>query len=260
MNIGLFDSGLGGLTILKAVAKNLPEYDYLFYGDTANLPYGDKSESDVYSLTSRGVRWLFEHDCALVIVACNTASAATVRKLQDEFLPSEYPERRLLGVIVPTVEELIFSTPTNVTLIATKRTVDSGKYDLEIENKNIKNVLLTSIATPDLVPLIECGEVSVATDVAADVIIKHTPDAHSIILGCTHYTKLKNELRERFSEKKFISQDEIIPTKLATYLQRHPEIETKLSKNQTRTIHLTEHRPDYDQLAGFFLGGVLLPE
>ena len=140
MKIGLFDSGLGGLTILKAIVKELPQYNYVFYGDTAHLPYGDKAEAEIYELTREGVRHLFEAGSALVIIACNTASAETARRLQQEFLPTEYPERKILGIIVPTIEVLEFSEPTKVVLIGTTRTVESGKYQLELDHKGNGNM------------------------------------------------------------------------------------------------------------------------
>ena len=127
MTIGLFDSGLGGLTILRAVVKQLPQYDYVYYGDTANLPYGDKSEAEIYDLSVAAMDYLFGEGCALIIVACNTASAETLRKLQDEYLPKHYPERRILGVIIPTVETLIADGVEAALLLATKRTVESQK-------------------------------------------------------------------------------------------------------------------------------------
>ena len=131
MKIGLFDSGLGGLTILKAVARALPAYDYEFYGDTANLPYGDKSEDQIYELTKRGVEHLFSRDCALIIIACNTASAETLRRMQDEYLKEAYPDRRVLGVIIPTIEEVAEAGLTNVLLIGTRRTIESHKFEKE---------------------------------------------------------------------------------------------------------------------------------
>lgn len=259
MKIGFFDSGLGGLTILQSVTQILPDYDYLYYGDTANLPYGNRSEAEIYKLTTQGVRYLFENECILVIIACNTASAETTRKLQQEFLPIEYPNRKILGVIIPTIENLIFDKPTEVTLIGTKRTVESGKYQLELNQRGNNNTILTQLATPDLVPLIEEGRLSEAISVATSA-IKQTPDCKVVVLGCTHYTKLKGELRARFPKINFIAQDEIIPEKIKSYLERHPEIENKLSKNHQRTIHLTAHRPDYDRLTGFFLNGIFVAQ
>lgn len=260
MKIGLFDSGLGGLTILKAVVKELPQYDYVFYGDTANVPYGDKTEKEIYELTQKGIVWLFERGVRLVIVACNTASAETVRKLQNEFLPEVYPDRKILGIIVPTIEELCFAKPTKVLLIATKRTVESKKYDIELAHKGDGTAELTSVATPELVPLIELGELEAATS-AAIKRIDAAGESEVIVLGCTHYTQIAEALRGHYSDaKQIISQDEVVPGKLQSYLENHPEIASTLTNTSERTIHLTLHRPDYDVIMGQLLGGVYMAE
>lgn len=259
MKIGFFDSGLGGLTILRAVAKQLPQYDYLYYGDTANLPLGDKSESEVYEYTKKGVAYLFEHDCVLVIIACNTASSETLRSLQDEYLPQTYPGRKILGVIIPVIEEVLQSDCKRVKMLATKRTVSSGKYHLELGKRNEINVKIESVAMPDLVPLIEEGKISDALALAVQA-IGSTDDQmgqiNGIILGCTHYTLLKDALRATYKNKLTIfSQDEIIPKKIKKYLERHPELQKQLSQNSTRSIHLTKHREDYDHVTEAFLTG-----
>lgn len=257
MHIGVFDSGLGGLTILKAITEILPQYDYIYYGDTASLPLGDKGEEEVYELTKRGVEELFKRDCLLVVVACNTASAETVRRLQDTFLKEEYPNRRILGAIVPTAEALSASGIRKALLLATKRTVDSGKYLRALAEKDIK-VELSSKALPELVPLIEAGELDKALEIAKSAIAEY-PNTEAIVLGCTHYTKLKESLRATFGVAQtsplILSQDEIIPAKLADYLDRHSELETNLSRNHTRNIILTKHRPDYDQAIEQLLNG-----
>jgi glutamate racemase len=261
MKIGLFDSGLGGLTILRAVVRELPQYNYAFYGDTAHVPYGDKPEAEIYELTKEGVRYLFEEGSVLVIIACNTASAETARRLQQEFLPAEYPDRKILGIIVPTIEELRFSAPTKVALIGTKRTVESGKYQLELDHKGNGNTILTQIATPRLVPLIESGKIQEASEQAINKIESEAGDCKVIVLGCTHYTEIKDRLRKHFGDtKQIISQDEVIPEKLRAYLAAHPEIESQLTHGGMRSIHLTAHRPDYDVLMGQFLGGVFVEE
>jgi glutamate racemase len=260
MNIGFFDSGLGGLLILKAVAKALPHYDYLYYGDTANLPYGDKTEEQIYELTRIAVEELFKKDCLLVIIACNTASSETLRKLQDTYLKENYPDRRILGVIVPTVEELLEAGFLKATLLATTRTVESKKYEKELKKHERHNdVTLRSIAMPGLVQLIESGDIETATQTVTNVLDTKVGEREAVLLGCTHYTLLKDDLRKRYGHAlTFIAQDEVIPKKLATYLAQHPEIETKLSSTGKREITLTEHRPDYDRLTAEFLGGTYL--
>ncbi|MBP6924514.1 MAG: glutamate racemase [Candidatus Pacebacteria bacterium] len=260
MNIGFFDSGLGGLLILKTVAKALPQYDYVYYADTANLPYGDKTEEEIYELTRSAIEELFKRDCLLVVVACNTSSAETLRRIQDTYLKEHYPERKILGVIVPTIEEVVEAQSTRAILLATKRTVESGKYARELEKIN-KDIELVSIATPELVPLIELHELGAATESAINTIERVAREGDVVVLGCTHYAMLKNPLRAHFKNTLIIvSQDEVIPDKLSDYLSRHKEITLRLSNTGKRQIHLTLHRPDYDQLTAEFLGGVYLPE
>ena len=259
MKIGFFDSGLGGLTILKAVARELPEYDYLFYGDTKNLPLGDKSEKEIFEHTKAGVEYLFNQNCLIAVIACNTASAETLRKLQDTLIFDQYPERRILGVIIPTIEALIESKVKNALLLATKRTVDSNKYDKELSKQSIVPPKLHSCASPELVPLIESNKYTEALRVAKSAIAEkesEVGEVDGVILGCTHYTVFKDELREMFKDKiKIFSQDEIIPEKLKLYLGMHRELEIKMTRGGERNIFLTEHREDYDNLMQTLLQG-----
>lgn len=261
MKIGFFDSGLGGLTILRAAIKELPDYDYVYYGDTLHLPYGDKTEAEIFTLSKAGIEYLFERGCVLVVVACNTASAETLRNLQDSWLLEQYPGRKVLGVIVPTIETVLESQLTDIALLATTRTVESDKYNIELRNRSDQMVTLTQIAAPELVPVIELNELDAATQAAIDRIESQAGECTGVILGCTHYTQITEQLRLHFGEEKYIfSQDEIIPQKLFSYLQNHPEIERQLSRTGERSIHLTQHRPDYDVIMGQFLGGVFLAE
>lgn len=256
MKIGFFDSGLGGLIALRAVARALPQYDYEFYGDTANLPYGDKSEEQIFALTKAGIIHLFERDCLLVIVACNTASAETLRRLQDGFLKDEYPNHRVLGVIIPTVEELLSRDIKHALLVATTRTVESGKYERELA-KLTDAPLITARATPELVPLIELGEAPAALE-SLVATIKGVGEVDGVILGCTHYSVLKNGLRAAFPTLCIISQDEIIPRKLAEYLERHQEIKSQLSQGSTRNVYLTDNSSRYDHVIRELLGGAFI--
>lgn len=259
MKIGLFDSGLGGLIILGAIAKSLPQYDYLYYGDTKHLPYGDKSEDEIFELTKAGVEYLFEHNCLLVIVACNTASAETLRRLQDNFLPSQYPDRKILGVIIPTVETLIAEKSRQALLLATKRTVESEKYKKELlkYGGESTNVTLSSRAVPELVPLIEKNKISEALTLAQSAIddtFTRVGEVETVILGCTHYSVLKGGLRDRYKDQvRFLAQDEIIPKKLKEYLHKHNEIEKLLSQNSTKEIFLTEPRGEYEETLSWFM-------
>jgi len=255
MKIGFFDSGLGGLTILKAVTKELPEYDYEFYGDTANLPYGDKSEEEIFELTKAGVEFLFNKECSLVIIACNTSSAETIKKLQTDFLPKEYPHKKVLGVIIPTIEAVLDSSPKQITILSTKRTAESRKYEMEFLKLKCK-VPNVSISTPRLVPLIEGGEMEEAHQNVFKI-INEQKVTDNVVLGCTHYTLLKSKLRDVYKGRgmRFFSQDEIIPEKLKLYLENHPEIKNELSTNKIRNIFLTKHSSKYDQIIQELLDG-----
>ncbi len=228
MKIGVFDSGLGGLIILDAIRNRLPQYDYIYFGDTKNLPYGDKSEEEIFEHTKRAVIDLFDRDVALVIVACNTASARSLRNLQDTLLVGKYAERKILGVIIPTIETLVEGGYSKALLIGTRRTVESKKYDTELMKRNENHISLTSIATPELVPYIESGDLISAYLYLEKLLIPLVGEVEVLILGCTHYTVLKEGLRKRFQSMNIISQDEFIPDKLESYLRAHPEIESKL--------------------------------
>lgn len=259
MKIGFFDSGLGGLTIMKAVIKDLPQYDYEFYGDTANLPYGDKSEKEIFNLTKQGIKHLFAKDCLLIIVACNTASAETLRKLQTDFLPKNYPDRKVLGVIIPTIETLVEHKITQTILIGTNRTVNSKKYEIEF-SKHREAPTLTAIATPPLVSLIEDKKYDEALESVCKIIDQRAREEEAIILGCTHYTILREELTNRYNSQNFkiFSQDTIIPEKLKSYLKNHPEIENRLSKNYQRNIFLTKNTKRYDDFLQELLNGTFI--
>jgi glutamate racemase len=258
MKIGFFDSGLGGLVILKAVARELPQYDYEFYGDTANLPYGNKTEEEIFELTKKGIEHLFNKDCLIVVIACNTASAETLRNLQDNFLAENYAGRRILGVIIPTVEEVIESGIKNVLMIATKRTVESNKYDRELA-KFENSPKIISIATPALVPIIEMGDIEAALEEAKNVISK-VGEVEGVILGCTHYSVLESKLTPYLAGQKIrvFSQDKIIPSKLRTYLENHPEFENRLSQEGKRNIFLTDNSTRYDSVIQELLGSSLI--
>jgi len=242
MKIGFFDSGRGGLLVAQATQKLLPQYDYLYYGDTANVPYGDRSETEIYALTKLGVEYLFQSGCLIVILACNTASAETLRMLQDEWLPKYYLDRKLLGVIVPTVEAVLEAQCSRVLLLATARTVSAGKYHLELGKLQIVNTKIIAQATPDLVPLIEEGDVAVSVARVTQYINQYLQRGDvldGVILGCTHYSILADSLRVLFPQITFFTQTEIIPSKLQQYLEVHNELEQQLGKEGTLEVFFT---------------------
>lgn len=239
--IGVFDSGLGGLFIANSIRKRLPDYDYLYLGDTLHLPYGRRSDDAIYDLSENSMRYLFDQGCDLIIMACNTASAAALRRLQQGWLAKEHPDKRILGVIVPTLEVAIEQGAHRIGLLATQRTVHSNIYEAELKKIN-PAVQLQAVASPLLVPLIE-HEGEKYYDVVLRDYMQPMLDAgiESLILGCTHYVALKDAINDITGGKvRLISQDDIIPEKLAEYLDRHPEMETRLSKGGSFDVRATD--------------------
>ncbi len=243
MKIGVFDSGLGGLFILTAVRELLPEYDYIYYGDTKNLPYGDKTEEEIHAFTRASVEELFMQGALLVIIACNTASAETLRRLQDTILVGPWKDRRILGVIIPTIETLLASNLKDVLIIGTRRTIESGKYERELDKHYGADMHLSLIPTPELVPMIESNMLTIAYAYLDSIVRPRMGEIDGLVLGCTHYTVLKNGLRAGYPKLRIFSQDEIIPGKLSTYLKAHPEIEKRLTREKTLEQIITGNNP-----------------
>lgn len=258
MKIGVFDSGLGGLFVMWALARKLPRYDYVYLGDTERVPYGNRSPETVYRFLEEAVRYLFKKNCRLIIVACNTASAEALRKIQRQYLPKHYPKRRVLGVIIPTVEEALKDKKIKrVGVLATTGTVRSGAYTREAKKLNPR-VKVFQNAAPLLVPLIENGEVKRAEPfVRAYLAPLKQKKVEKIILGCTHYPALKKMIK-KFSGVPVISQDEIIPRKLKSYLTRHLEIDSRLSKKGKRELLVTDITPAYIRFSRKWFGSAKL--
>lgn len=256
MKIGIFDSGLGGLIVARAIRKALPEYDYVYLGDTKRLPYGDKTQSKIYQNTIEALEYLFKKDCVLVIVACNTVSSQALRKVQTERLPnSPYSDRKVLGVIRPTVESV--GKLENIGLIGTLRTVDSTAYLQELKKINPK-IKLFAKATPKLVSMIESGEYE--EKVLKNYLLSFK-DVDGLILGCTHYGMLKKEIQNILGKKiKIIAQEDLLPGKLKSYLLKHKEIAKKLSKNKKFEILVTKLNERYKKLSYEWFGAKTKPK
>jgi glutamate racemase len=258
--IGVFDSGYGGLTVLKEIIKKLPEYDYLYLGDNARAPYGNRSFETVYQYTLQCVKWFFEQNCSLVILACNTASAKALRTIQQNDLPVIAPGNRVLGVIRPTAEIIgTFSETKSVGILATNGTVASQSYPMETA-KFFPDLKVYQEACPMWVPLIENEEYQ---SHGADFFVKKNlhnifekgKDIDVILLACTHYPLLKEKIEEYLPVGvKLISQGEIVATSLTDYLARHPEIESRCSKNGQRIFYTTDSTEDFDNHATTFYG------
>ena len=252
MNIGIFDSGLGGLIITRAIKEAMNEYDYVYMGDTLHVPYGARSRDAVYEFTKNCIDTMFrEYDCMAIIIACNTASAVLAR-LQQEYLPQNYPDRRILGMVIPTAEVAAASNGKRIGLLATEGTVRSNIYGDELTLLD-KNINLFSVAAPLLVPLIENDGDKFAMPVIMEY-IQNFPDIDTLILGCTHYPHYKYEIRSLLPNINLLSQDEIIPEKLREYFSRHPEIESRLSRNGTCRFFVTDISDSYMKQANRMFG------
>jgi len=232
--IGIFDSGLGGLIILKSIRSVLPNYDYVYFGDTKHMPYGNKTQYEIRQLTINGVEFLFKQNCSIVIIACNTASAKALGFMQQKWLPKNYPDRKILGVIIPTVEIVAFNKKIRrIGVLATKSTVRSNVYKKELEKLN-PNMQLFQLSAPLLVPAIESGNFKIARVYLKKYIAYFiTKKVEAIILGCTHYPLLKLEIKILAGNTIIVSQDEIISKALSKYLNKHNEIKRHLSTNKT---------------------------
>lgn len=263
MKIGIFDSGYGGLTVFKDIVEYLPQYDYIYLGDNARTPYGTRSFEIVYKYTLQAVKKLFELDCQLVILACNTASAKALRTIQQHDLPNIAPNRRVLGVIRPTVEIIDFHTKTNkVGILATPGTVDSQSYKIEI-NKFFPKIEVYQQACPMWVPIVENNEhLSDGADYFVNKYIKQlynqNENIDSIILACTHYPLLIEKIIKYTPKKtKILSQGPIVAKSLFEYLKRHPEIEKKLTKTKKYTFYTTDRTDVFDKMTSIFLSNTM---
>ncbi len=258
--IGVFDSGYGGLTILREIVQKLPQYDYVYLGDNARTPYGTRSFETVYQYTLECVRLLFDRGCRLVIVACNTASAKALRNIQQLDLPALAPDRRVLGVIRPTTEVIgNYSETGEVGILATRGTVSSESYLVEIE-KFFPDVRVYQEACPMWVPLIENGEYD---SPGADYFVQQhltqlmaqSPGIDTLLLACTHYPLLIDKIKQYVPAGiTILSQGRIVADGLADYLHRHPDLEAQCSKTGKRQFLTTDSPEDFDRKATVFYG------
>lgn len=264
--IGVFDSGYGGLTVLKDIAARLPQYDYLYLGDNARAPYGNRSFETVYHYTLQCVQWFFSQGCHLVILACNTASAKALRTIQQNDLPRIAPGKRVLGVIRPSTEMIGHYTKTNtVGILATSGTVLSGSYPIEIA-KFFPAVKVEQEACPMWVPLIEANE---HNKPGADYFVKQhinnifskSGQIDTLLLACTHYPLLKEAIEKLLPPGvTLLSQGQIVADSLADYLQRHPEIVRACSKHGQLRFFTTDSTEDFDNHASNFFGSAVKSE
>lgn len=259
--IGVFDSGLGGLTVLKEIVKMLPHHDFIYLGDNARAPYGPKSYETVYAFTLQAVQWLFDQGCPLVILACNTASAKALRTIQQNDLPSMAdPSRRVLGVIRPTTEVIGDYTETGeIGILGTQGTVDSGSYQIEIA-KFFPDVQVHQQACPDWVPLVETGghlldSADPVIKACLDQLLNRSDRIDTILLACTHYPLLIPRIRKLLPEQvEVVSQGEIVAQSLVAYLTRHPEMNKRLFRGGSGTFFTTGDKKNFEEHASAFWG------
>ncbi len=258
--IGVFDSGYGGLTILKELKHTLPQYDYIYLGDNARAPYGPRSYDTVYQYTLEAVNWFFNQGCSLVILACNTASAKALRTIQQKDLPRMAPDKRVLGVIRPTTEILgNFSTTHQVGILGTLGTIQSDSYPIELA-KFFPALKVFQQACPLWVPLIENGE---QDKPGADYFVKsyldqlfsQSTDIDTLLLACTHYPLLADKIRA-FMPKgvNIVSQGAIVAKSLAKYLESHPDLAQKCSQSGQLSFYTTDNPQAFELQASTFFG------
>ena len=256
--IGVFDSGFGGLVVLREFLQVLPHYDYLYLGDNARIPYGTRSDRVVQRFTEQAVDYLLRQGCQLIVLACHTASARALRRIQQVYLPGRYPQRRVLGVLIPTVEEaLARSRSRRIGVIATEGTVISRSFELELQKLD-PGVEVLQQACPLLVPLIESGEQE--WEGTAMILSRYLAPfqggrVDTLILGCTHYSILKEQILSLLDHSpELICSGQVTAIKLLDYLRRHPELESRLSRGGSRRYLSTDLTPRFQQLASLFMG------
>lgn len=264
--IGIFDSGYGGLTVLRAIEAKLPEYDFVYLGDNARAPYGTRAFQTIYEYTLEAVTYLFKQGCPLVILACNTASARALRTIQQRDLPQGFPTNRVLGIIRPTAEVIGRYSQTNkVGVLGTPGTIKSDSYVLEI-HKQSPQIEVFQHACPLWVPIVENGatkEVGTQLFVQRDLRALLDQDAaiDTILLGCTHYPLLLDAITAHTPEGiTILSQGDIVAASLKSYLQRHPEMDRRLSKRGKRTFLTTGCPDDFSAKAEDFYGKAIETE
>lgn len=257
--IGVFDSGFGGLTVLKEFLRVLPQYDYMYYGDNARAPYGNRSHEAVKAFTEEAIKYLFAKGCVLIIIACNTASSQVLRELQEEYLRTPgIKDKKILGVIKPLAQEAVKITKTgHIGVVGTRGTIAAKSYETELKHLN-PAIHVHGRACPLLVPLVEEGW---SHKPEGRMILKKyllplkSENIDTLILGCTHYPFMLNEFRRIMGKKMQVpNPGEIIARSLKDYLTRHPEIETLLARKGERHFMTTDDPQRFAEIGGTFMG------
>lgn len=266
--IGVFDSGYGGLTVLKELVNVMPEYDFLYLGDNARTPYGTRSFNVVYDYSLQAVKYLFNQNCPLIIIACNTASAKALKNIQQLDLPTISKDRRVLGVIRPSVEKVAEITKNgHVGVLGTVGTVVSESYPMELRNWSKKRVISTvQEACPMWVPIVENNEIyskGAEFFIKQNIqnILKKDKNLDTLVLGCTHYPLLLKVIKKYTPENiAILEQGQIVAEKLVDYLKKHTQIEKRISKNGKIVFQTTESTEIFENKAALFMGQNLKAE
>ncbi|MDT3404830.1 glutamate racemase [Mucilaginibacter terrae] len=267
MPIGVFDSGIGGLTVFRSIVEKLPAYDYVYLGDNSRAPYGNRSFNTIHQYTWECVQWLFKQGCPLVILACNTASAKALRTIQQKDMIANYADKRVLGVIRPTAEVIgNYSQTKQIGVLGTTGTVQSESYLIEI-NKFFPDVKVHQQACPLWVPLIENGEYNKpGADYYVQMylaqILAQAPDIDTLLLACTHYPLLQDKIQQHLPTGiKVVTQGDIVAESLSGYLTRHTEIEQNITRTGTRHFYTTsDDTQDFDKHASMFFASEVKSE
>ncbi len=263
-SIGIFDSGLGGLEVLKHIVKKLPQYDFIYLGDNARAPYGSRSQEVIFNFTLQAILFLFKQNCPLIILACNTASAEALRKIQQEWLLKSFPNNRVLGVIIPAVQQAVKISKNNkVGVVATEGTIKSKAFERELKKSNPKIKIFSNSASL-LVPIVEAGEHnSQIAKIALQKYLKPilAKKIDTLILGCTHYGILEKQIKKTVGKNvRVISEGKVVAEKLVDYLQKHPEIKKRLSKNSQQLFLTTDLTNKFQKLGSNFFGKKIKPQ
>lgn len=259
--IGIFDSGFGGLSILREIVKVMPQYDYVYLGDSARAPYGSHSQETIYEYTKEGIDFLFSEGAEIIILACNSASSDALHKIQQEYLPAKYMGKKVLGVIIPACEDAVLKTRNKkVGVLGTEATVVSGAFDRELKKLDPK-IEVYQQAAPLLVPLVEAGE---EESESAKTIVKRyideiiSNDIDTLILGCTHYSFFEHEIHKYAPDICLVTEGPVIGLKLLGYLHKHSEVLGKLGNNGGIEFCTTDSSEMFDLHGSRFFGSAII--
>lgn len=259
--VGIFDSGFGGLSILKEIVKKMPEYNYLYLGDTLRAPYGSKEHSVILEFTKQGVDFLFSQGAEIIILACNSASAEALSHIQKVYIPKKYPDKKVLGVIIPTAEVAVTKSKNKcIGVLATEATVRAGAFKRELKKLD-DTVSVYEVPAPELVPLIENGKESgaeIKNAISKYISIVSKTPIDTLVLGCTHYGIVEDLISSASKGVKIISQAGIVAEKLFLYLEKHQEIKEKLLSDSIVTFFTTDKTKRFETFGSRFFGSTIV--